>query len=76
VLGSDLSSGSGAPGGDAAAGRDPDAMIARGQALVDTRRPEGGHSLEWHVQAMFMGDFSAIVVAAARESRSGTGGAG
>jgi hypothetical protein len=50
-------------------------MIARGQALVDTRRPEGGRSLEWHVQAMFVGDFSAIVLAAARESRSGTGGA-
>lgn len=76
MSGSDLSPGDGAPAGNAGARRDPDAVMARGQALVDARRPEGGRSLEWHIQAMLVGDFSAIVLAAARESRSGTGRAG
>jgi hypothetical protein len=44
--------------------------MVRGKALVGTRRPEEGRSREGHIQAMFAGDLSAIVLAAARGSRA------
>jgi hypothetical protein len=50
-----------------------DAMLARGQALVDTPRPEGGRPLAWHVEAMLLGDLAAVAVAAARASRADSG---
>lgn len=70
MFGSDLSFGGGSPGGRGQA-RGVNAMAARGQALVDTPRPEGGYPLAWHVEAMLVGDLSAL--AAARASRSGSG---
>jgi hypothetical protein len=72
VCGSDLSFGSDSSGSRGRA-RAVNAMAARGQALVDTPRPEGGYPLEWHVQAMFVGDLSALAGAAARASQAGPG---
>jgi hypothetical protein len=72
VFGSDLSFGGGSPGGGSLA-RGVNAVAARGQALVDTPRPDGGYPLAWHVQAMLLGDLSAFAAAAARKSRSGLG---
>jgi hypothetical protein len=48
-------------------------VLARGQALVDTPRPEGGRPLSWHVEAMLVGDLAALAAAAARTPRSGSG---
>jgi hypothetical protein len=35
-------------------------LIARAQALVDSPRPPGGYPLEWHVEALHVGDLPAI----------------
>ena len=72
MFGSDLSFGGGSPGGGSPA-RGVNAVLARGQALVDLPRPEGGYPLAWHVQAMLLGDLSALAAVAARKSRSGSG---
>jgi len=47
-------------------------MCVRGQALVDTPRPEGGYPLSWHVRAMLVGDLPALAAAAARAPRAGS----
>jgi hypothetical protein len=47
-----------------------DALLARGQALVDTPRHEGGRPLAWHVEAMLLGDLPAIAVQTVRVSRA------
>lgn len=65
MFGSDLSSGGGGPSGTGST-RDLESVMARAQALVDTPRPEGGYPLAWQVEAMFLGDFPAVAVAAAR----------
>jgi hypothetical protein len=46
-----------------------DALMARAQRLVDAPRPAGSDSLAWHVEAQFMGDLTALVVAALRANR-------
>jgi hypothetical protein len=71
VFGSDLSFGGGVLGGGGAARAR--AMLARGQELVDTPRPEGGHPLEWHVMAMLVGDLPALAAMRARASRPDSG---
>jgi hypothetical protein len=72
VFGSDLSCGGGAPGGPGSL-RATTALVAHGQRLVDTPRPEGGYPLAWHVKAMLVGDLPALAVAVARGTRPGTG---
>jgi hypothetical protein len=47
-------------------------LIARGQRLVDSPRPAGGYPLGWHVEALHVGDLTAIAVAALRASGSGS----
>ena len=71
MFGSDLSFGGGSPGGGDPA-RDVNAMLARVQALIDTPRPKEGYSLAWQVEAMFLGDLTALGAATVRaRSRPG-----
>jgi hypothetical protein len=44
-------------------------VAARGQWLVDTPRPVDGQLLRWHVEALYVGDLTAIAAAALRERR-------
>jgi hypothetical protein len=46
-------------------------MMTRGQALVDAPAPEGGRSLAWYVEAMLVGDLTALAAAAVRAERLG-----
>lgn len=46
--------------------RDVQELVARGQRLVAAPRPTGDDALAWHVQAYYLGDFSAIAAAALR----------
>jgi hypothetical protein len=46
--------------------RDVQDLVARGQRLVDGPRPTGEEALAWHIQAYFLGDFSATAAAALR----------
>jgi hypothetical protein len=43
---------------------DVQALMARGQRLVDTPRPVGGDSLAWYIEAQFVGDLSALAATA------------
>ncbi|MFZ1994599.1 MAG: hypothetical protein WAU75_10865 [Solirubrobacteraceae bacterium] len=70
AFGSDLTTGRGGPGGGAGLTRSVDAIIARGQALVDAPRTEAGRPLAWHVEAMLIGDLTAVAAAAARAARA------
>ncbi len=72
MFGSDLASGSGGREGSGGFTRSVDGIVARGQALVDTPRTEGGRGLAWHVEAMLVGDLTAILAAQAREARRAT----
>jgi hypothetical protein len=40
------------------------ALVSRGQRLVDTPRPASGDSLAWYIEAQFVGDLTAIAAAA------------
>jgi hypothetical protein len=71
VFGSDLSFGGDGPSGGGAARAA--AMLARGQQLVDTPRPDGGYPLEWHVMAMLVGDLPALAAIRAGASRPNSG---
>jgi hypothetical protein len=39
-------------------------LIARAQRLIDTPRPPDGYTLEWCVEANYVGDLNAIAIAA------------
>jgi hypothetical protein len=45
-------------------------LVGRAQRLVDSPRPVGGYPLAWHVEALHVGDLTAIAVAALRASES------
>jgi hypothetical protein len=45
--------------------------MSRGQRLVDARRPAGGDSLAWYVEAQFVGDLLALAAAALHAERPG-----
>jgi hypothetical protein len=68
---SDLSSASsaGRPVGSEPARRHVQRIAARGQWLVDTPRPVGGHDPRWHVEAFYVGDITALAAAALQEQR-------
>jgi hypothetical protein len=68
VFGSD---GGGRPGGGGEVRAA--ALLARGQELIDTPRPESGYPLEWHVMAMLVGDLPALAAMRARASRPDSG---
>jgi hypothetical protein len=63
---------SGAPAGSGGSLRGAQDVVARAQRLVDTPRPVGGYPLKWHVEALHVGDLTAIAVAALRASDSGS----
>ena len=46
-------------------------LMARVQGLVDTPRPARGYPLDWYVEALHVGDLTAIAVAALRSPGSG-----
>jgi hypothetical protein len=53
--------------------RDPDDVIARAQRLIDSPLPYDGYPLEWHFEALNVGDLTAIATMALRASRSDSG---
>jgi hypothetical protein len=57
---------SGDPTGGRGESRSVQGLTARAQRLIDLPRPVGGYSLEWHVEALHVGDLTAIAVAALR----------
>ena len=71
MSGSDLPVERDSPGGGGGLTRGVDGVIARGQALVDAPRTEAGRPLAWHVEAMLIGDLTAIAATAARAAREG-----
>jgi hypothetical protein len=45
-------------------------LIARAQYLIDVPRPYDGYPLPWHVEALNVGDLTAIATTALREQSS------
>jgi hypothetical protein len=41
-------------------------LVDRAQRLIDMPRPTGGYSLTWYVEALHVGDATAIAMAALR----------
>ncbi len=56
------SSGGDTPSGSVGSAR-VQALVSRGQRLVDTPRPASGDSLAWYIEAQFVGDLTAIAAA-------------
>lgn len=48
-------------------------LITRAERLIDTPRPADGYPLAWHVEALAVGDVSAIGMAAARAAQAASG---
>ncbi len=67
---SDLPFSSGAPTWGPEPLRTVQDVTARAQRLIDTPRPAGGHLLDWHVEAMHVGDLTAIAITALRSPAS------
>jgi hypothetical protein len=70
VSDSDLPFRGDAPSGSGGSLRSVQNLMARAQRLLDSPRPVGGYPLEWHVEALHVGDLTAIAVAALRASDS------
>lgn len=45
-------------------------LIARAQHLIDVREPYDGYPLQWHLEALNVGDLTVIAAAALRQHRS------
>jgi hypothetical protein len=43
-------------------------VLARAERLIDSPRPYDGYPLEWHVEALNVGDLTAIAIVALRAS--------
>jgi hypothetical protein len=52
--------------------RSTEDVITRAQRLIDSPRPYDGYPLEWHFEAMNVGDLTAIATVALRSSSSDT----
>jgi hypothetical protein len=64
----------GAPvGGGGGSLRGPEDVVARAQRLIDSPQPYDGYPLEWHFEALNVGDLTAIATMALRASRSDSG---
>jgi hypothetical protein len=61
--------GGGVTVGSRSASRHVRRVAARGQWLVDTPRPADGHDLRWHVEAIYVGDLTALAAAALQKQR-------
>ena len=48
--------------------RTADDVVDRAQRLIDSPRPDDGYPLEWHFEALNVGDLTAIAIAALRTS--------
>ena len=48
-------------------------LITRAERLIDTPRPATGYPAAWHVEALNVGDVSAIGMTAVREARVASG---
>jgi hypothetical protein len=58
----------GAPTGGGGSLRSAEDVVARAQRLIDSAEPYDGYPLEWHYEALNVGDLSAIAMAALRAS--------
>ena len=65
----DVSSAQGAAPRDVAPLQSAEDVIARAQRLIDSPRPVGGYPLARHVEALNVGDLTAIAIASLRESK-------
>jgi hypothetical protein len=61
---------SGDPRGWQGAPRSVQDLTARAQRLIDLPRPVGGYPLEWHIEALHVGDLTAIAMAGLRSPDS------
>jgi hypothetical protein len=66
----DFSVRGGAPTGDGRPLRSAEDVVARAQRLIDSPRPYDGYPLEWHFEALNVGDLTAIAMVALRTSSS------
>lgn len=60
----DLPFGDRAPSGDRESARFVYEMIGRAQELIDTRRSEDGYPLAWYIEALYVGDLTALAASA------------
>jgi hypothetical protein len=58
----------GAPTGDGEPLRSAEDVVAHAQRLIDSPRPYDGYPLEWHFEALNVGDLTAIAMVALRTS--------
>ena len=66
----DCSVDGGAPEGGGRPLRTAEDVIARTRRLIDSRRPYDGYPLEWHFEALNVGDLTTIAMVALRASSS------
>jgi hypothetical protein len=66
----DFTSGGGAPKGSGGQLHGVDDIVDRAQRLIDSPRPYDGYPLEWHFEALNVGDLTAIAAVALRGSSS------
>jgi hypothetical protein len=62
----DFSMPGGAPTGGRGALRSAGDVVARAQRLIDSPRPYDGFPLDWHYEALNVGDLTAIAMVALR----------
>jgi hypothetical protein len=66
VHGFDFGVGGGAPRDDEGQLRSSDDVVTRAQNLIDSPRPYDGYPIEWHLEALNVGDLTAIATIALR----------
>ena len=66
----DFSVRAGAPTGGEEPSRSVEDVVLRAQRLIDSPRPYDGYPLEWHFEALNVGDLTAIAMVALSASSS------
>ena len=69
----DFSVRGGAPTGGGEPLRVVEDVVLRAQRLIDSPKPYDGYPLEWHFEALNVGDLTAIAMVALRGSSSNSG---